>query len=376
MAAYSVDISKDLRGARVALAMTGGVGDALMAIAGSAYALRDAGAEISAFAMPHQLDLLSECVGVDAVFPSRRLNDPEIRMGFDVVVDFAGTFNRSRELRAGDYYEHVSGRVGCSVGPGRFWFSWAPEDRVVAIHPASSNPNRSWVADRWLGVAKRFVRSGWRVVWLGTCDEFGCVGDGFEKLSDQDESLLWQVRRLAECDYFIGTDSGFAHAAGMLGVPGVVVFLSTVPEDVIGRYGSLKSVDVFGRLGVRPSRSLRAEDGVAAKCACELTVEDVLSRVGMSGDGVAANDFEFCGGGPRRRSVCVRGDSVAVSRVLEWISGRFNIAGTLEGADVVIACDESSGYLCEFRGRRVRLAAEDGSTFVRGLREFLLSEEI
>lgn len=280
----SVRIPPDWTGLRIALRFTGGVGDVLVAIGGTAPVLKRKPCAVVAAIMSHQIPLIRELAGVDEVVPTTDLNNPVAYRAFDVVLNFAGTFNTTRTLKAKDYYTLVSDRVGFPVSPGQFKFPRIPRTadgrEIVAMHPGASNPNRQWPADCWKRLASELVRRDFRVVFLGTRDEPGYAAEpDVLKLSDESEDLLWQVRQLAGCHRFVGNDSGFAHAAGVLGVPGVVIFSVTHPDDVIARYDSLRGVHAFEALGIEPTRSLRIDDPVSKRAIEAVEVDDVLEAM-------------------------------------------------------------------------------------------------
>jgi len=177
------------------------------------------------------------------------------------------------------------------VMPGRFSFTWElPRRPRVAIHPEASNPNRRWISERWAEVAYELRDRGCEIIWLGTRDEFGFSARGIQKLSDENTKLLWQIRQLARCSYFVGCDSGFAHAAGLLGIPGAVLFGNTHPDDVIASYPALKGIhDLSGH--DEPSRSLRVGCKKSEAAMDRLTVEKVLQAIPYQ-EKVAAQERE------------------------------------------------------------------------------------
>lgn len=282
----------DLNGCRVALKMGGGVGDALIAISSVAKVLSESGAIVTAVALPHQHELLLTTKGVSGCESIQSFNEFGVRSKFDVVIDFAGVFNNAKEFRQGCYYDLVSQRLATAsqqhyaIWPGEFQFTRSPtkvsDRQVVAIHPTASNPNRRWDNAKWEELAYELRDQGMVVAWLGTRDEFGFSDKFIIKMSDSSSNLLIQARDLARCHYFIGCDSGFAHIAGLLEVPGLVLFGNTEPEDVIGKYPSLSPVDAFNRLCVRPSRSLSADCPQSRTLMDAITVEDVITAAGLS----------------------------------------------------------------------------------------------
>ena len=120
------------------------------------------------------------------------------------------------------------------------------------------------------------------VLWLGTKEEFGFTDKYIFKLSDYYEELTIQTIVLAKCAYFVGNDSGFAHIAGLLDIPGTVLFSATHPKDVIARYPLLTGVHAFDELGIEPTRSLYKDDPQSLRALNALTVDMVLKASGFN----------------------------------------------------------------------------------------------
>jgi len=96
-------------------------------------------------------------------------------------------------------------------------------------------------------------------------------------LWQESENLVFQAEKLALGRYFIGVDSSFCHIAGMLGVPGNVLFFNTKASDVIDRYPSLSGIDCFD--GKEPSRSLRPDCKLSNLFKDGLSVQAVVDAV-------------------------------------------------------------------------------------------------
>jgi len=277
-------------GKRIALRFTAGVGDCLIALGGTAKALKAEypTCHVGAAAMDHVLPLLRQMEGVDEVLPTTRLNDPAVRTKWDVLLEFSFTLNHAHALREGSYYGLVSERVGLAVSPGKFTFPYAPQlqdgHKVAVVHAGASNPNRRWTDRKWRAVVQGLVDRGYLVKMLGTKDEWGIHAPPYVlKLSEQSDDLLWQAEECAGAHLFAGTDSGFAHVCGLLGVPGAVVFTNTCPDDVIGLYPSLKAVDAYERLNMSPTRALQPGCPVATHARKAITSPDVLRALGVTG---------------------------------------------------------------------------------------------
>ena len=267
-------------GLRVALKLTGGVGDTVIALGGTAAALRaERPGEVVAVVMYHQMDLMREMEGIDDAIEAQKFNRLDIQMGFDVIITFASVFNSVNDLRRGGYYKLAGQRANRPVGPGEFSFKRAETTpRVVVLHPASSNPNRRWDEEKWTKLAYAIRDSGSEVQWLGTRDEFGFTDKGIHKLSDDNSNLVWQARQVAKASFFVGGDSGFGHIAGVLGIPGIILFGNTHPNDVIDCYESLRGVHKFTSYE-QPSRSLKPDCPKSMDAMNRIEVDDVTECI-------------------------------------------------------------------------------------------------
>jgi|GEM_PF-5912266 len=274
-------IPEDWTSLTILLKFVGGIGDAIIGIGSVAPILKRKECKIIVSTMEHQRRLILTMSGVDEWIRPQTAHQNLDKV--DVFIEFAGSLNNSKELLAEDYYTLVSKKIGFNVVPGDFNFIAVPKRKdnkcIVGLHPGASNPNRRWLNERWEDLAYELVARGFYVAWLGTKDEFGFSDKFIEKLSDVDEDLVYQARYLAGCSYFIGTDSSFAHIAGVLGVKGAVLFGNTSPEHVIARYIKLKGVSAFDRLKLQPTRKLKVNDDISLRCMAAIEVKDVLDAI-------------------------------------------------------------------------------------------------
>ena len=275
----------DWTGLKICLMWSGGVGDILMAIGGSTSFLKTRPCHITAAVRDVFVGLMQEVEGIDEVIPRQRVNDAGVRSSLDVIIDYDYSLTNSQELTNVEYYEAISNHAGFPVTPGRFKFQTERQKSTISnvfIHPNASNPNRRWSTKHWEETAWQIRDRGCNVFWLGTKDEFGFDADNITKLSNTSESLTYQIKKMHDhCDMFVGNDSGFAHVAGMLGIPGHVLFFNTAADVVIGSYPSLQGIDVYDTLKVEPSRMLRTDDPVAEQCMAAITPGLVMMRTGL-----------------------------------------------------------------------------------------------
>jgi hypothetical protein len=280
------NLPENWEGMKIGLKMVGGVGDCCIAIGGTAKALKEKyDCHVIAITFDHRRDFVELLEGVDASLRVQELNDPLVRQMFDVILDFQYAFNNSRQLLARNYYELVSKKIGLTIKPGKLnltdWGSINIHGRpLVAVHPGASNPNRRWIDSRWLELTEELIKRGFGIVWLGTSDELGFIGDYSYKLSEFSDSIHYQSWILTKCQHFIGCDSGFSHIAGLLGIPGSVLFTATEPRHVIAEYPSLKGISKYTP-GLTASRSLRGDDPVAEKVKQLITAADILESLGF-----------------------------------------------------------------------------------------------
>lgn len=262
---------------RVCLKHTGGVGDVVMTVGGGAVAVKERWpeCEVVAAVRDGQRSLMGAMDGVDGFVDPRSIHRPEVRFKFDVLVDFAGVFNAVYELRRGGYYKLAGERLGIEAGPGRFKCGTDPKPGTVALHAGASNPNRRWPEERWGELAYRLETD---VIWFGTSTDPGWSNDRSVRCCDQSTDLANQLDVLRGCEFFVGNDSGFAHMAGVLGIPGVVLFGVTHPDDVIDRYPTLEGLHNFENYG-EPTRSMRIDDERGRALMDSITVDQVLDAV-------------------------------------------------------------------------------------------------
>jgi len=265
----------------ICLKITGGLGDTIIAVGGSARALSKEGRTITAAVRPFQLEFIKKLQGVDKSIDVCDLNDAGTAKRYKII-DFTGTFNTRRFIRKGDYYSLVEKKIGMKVDLPILNIESGKKNRVVCLHTSASNPNRRWEKEKWEELAYCISDNGYEVFWLGTSDEFGFndKNNSISKLSDISNDLIFQSDILSNSCYFVGNDSGFAHVAGIQGVSGAVLFFNTHPDDVTSRYPTLIGIHCFEHYD-SPTRSLKKNCEVSKKYSKLLTVEKVVAECGF-----------------------------------------------------------------------------------------------
>ena len=263
------ELPPDFTGKTVCLKMVGGVGDAIVCTSVAAALKARCDCRVWIACMPHQIKLLRAFDSVDDAIPARALNDAREREKVDVLIDMAFAFSNTRELVDADYHQSAYAHAGLSGERVRLANLILDKSRlrrlsrslpaapIVAIHSGASNPARRWPEDKWAALAHRIRERGASILWLGTHEDFGFTDVGVTQAANVSLDLLDQAALLFGCSYFIGNDSGFAHLAGVMQMPGKVIFSLSKPDSVIPHYGTLEPTEVYTQLGLTPSRSLR-----------------------------------------------------------------------------------------------------------------------
>lgn len=207
----------------IGMRVFGGIGDALIC---SAAATRQ---PVTMFVQDWQVKLLGQVEGV--VAQSIRIRP----RGYDPFWRMDWLFADEIGMKPVDYYELVEKRLGFSVDLPKFKFPESPKDNSFYLHCSASEANREWVPENWVQIARSLRDAGYIVKFLGTEYDFGFEEHNIIRLCHQSKSLVWQAQQMTSGS-FLGIDSGFCHIAGILGIPGYVIFTNTHPDHVIARY--------------------------------------------------------------------------------------------------------------------------------------------
>jgi len=367
----AVVLPKDLSNVKIALRITGGLGDTLIAVGSTARVISRPDNIIHAAVSSHLMSTCDMLLGVTGAINTTTLNIPAKYSEYDYVIDFTGCFNEKDKLKAKNYYKIISDIIEMPVGPGKFRLSSThiDEHKIIHLHPGASNPNRRWPRGYWRELAHKLMDSGYYIFWLGVETDYGFNSYGSHKLSDSNPSLSWQVRHMAaHGGVFIGNDSGFCHVAGMLEMPGAVIFSSTSPEDVISDYPKLKPVCKFKELGYIPTRSLAKTDEVSLKCLNAVTPKDIMDVLQIR---ASACTFREVWPPVRGISVYTSNENLKIDLTeLNFIV----VDNPFADRDVTIDCNNTKVTLRFSDGRSRRLNSIDPEIISRAIREILRRE--
>ena len=107
---------------------------------------------------------------------------------------------------------------------------------VIALHPGSGSATKNWPIANWVALAKWLVATGNRHLTVvgGEADEaqISQLRDAASSLPITyvlNQPLPIVAAMLAQCDAFIGHDSGISHIAAAVGTPCVLLFGNTDP---------------------------------------------------------------------------------------------------------------------------------------------------
>lgn len=295
------ELPQELEGKTVCLRCSGGFGDALMSLGSVSRYLSEKGAKVIAATLPKYISTVQALADVHTVVESQTTNRDSFQNSVDAIVDLTCfAIDNSRELHGGDYYLAAFEEAGIhlssqAVGNYLPEFDYAelvapaaPLNKV-ALHSGSTSPLRTWPDSRWEELAKSLLSLGYHVVWLGTEDDFSMIGENQTQLYLTRPGFKSQVEYLNQCDFFVGNDSGFIHAAGILGVPGVGLFSITSPDTFIPRYKSLRGLTK----NPNPSRTTRNDDPEGYKLLCDITPTEVIVELARLGVGCVGRPKKF-----------------------------------------------------------------------------------
>lgn len=111
---------------------------------------------------------------------------------------------------------------------------------VLAMHIGASEPNKRWPVERWAELASSLVGQGYGVIVLGGGSDrqaaevvCRCQGAGPSQgnpLMMAGRTTLKELAALvADCDLFVGCDSGATHVAALVGARVVCLMGATLP---------------------------------------------------------------------------------------------------------------------------------------------------
>jgi hypothetical protein len=130
---------------KVAIQMSGGIGDAIIALGSAAPHYMHC--NLVGVVREHQVPLMRNFMGYQKIISDHKMRNLGYYRTFDEVINFAGFLTTTRTLRTDDYYQCAEEKLGKPVKEPGFWSFPEGAERVwqdtVAIHPGASNPNRS-----------------------------------------------------------------------------------------------------------------------------------------------------------------------------------------------------------------------------------------
>lgn len=109
--------------------------------------------------------------------------------------------------------------------------------RIVAIHPFTSDPVKQWPTERFKELAQRIKRElGLKVIIVGLSQSVLDMGDGIASMINK-TSLVELAALLKRCSLLISCDSGPMHLAASVGTPVIALFRNDLPGKTARRWG-------------------------------------------------------------------------------------------------------------------------------------------
>jgi heptosyltransferase III len=100
-------------------------------------------------------------------------------------------------------------------------------DEIIAIHPGSGSPHKTWPLERWWTVARALHR---RILWIrGEADGAVPPPPGITVTQADGWPLPELAAALSQCRYYLGHDTGVSHLAAAAGARGTLLFGPTEP---------------------------------------------------------------------------------------------------------------------------------------------------
>lgn len=106
---------------------------------------------------------------------------------------------------------------------------------VAAIHIGASEANKRWPIERWALLTRTMTQLGWGVIVLGGPSDHKAAGtiwdasEGNPMMMVGRTSLKELAALAAQCDVFVGCDSGASHVAALVGTRVVCLMGATLP---------------------------------------------------------------------------------------------------------------------------------------------------
>jgi ADP-heptose:LPS heptosyltransferase len=167
--------------------------------------------------------------------------------------------------------EHVASAVFylgvpmTEIPRARLFADPVPSGQYAVVHPAASQPDKTWPADRFVAVARHLEDDfGLQPVFIGSASDDLSPFQGYRRLAGSPLSAVKSL--ISRAMLFVGNDSGPAHIAAAFGVPSVVLFGSSDPviwapwrttAEVLTHRGGIAAISVndvltaLGRMRVK-----------------------------------------------------------------------------------------------------------------------------
>ena len=208
------------------------------------------------------------------------------------------TGSRRHQARVTDicrFNSLLGGRAGeisvptLSISPadharGEKWLAengWKRGCRIIGLHPGAGSISKRWPLQNFRELAARIIQSESQLLAIEGPAEQGAFREmtlGLQAaavVAAKTLPLGALAAALSWCAAFVGNDSGIAHLAAALGVPSVVLFGPTSPEQWAPHGKRVRILRTI--LGCR---ACERQDGSEHTCMAPLSVDSVWSCLG------------------------------------------------------------------------------------------------
>ena len=165
-------------------------------------------------------------------------------------------------------------------------YAIAAQDLIIAIHPHSSNPAKSWPKENFASVADElYSRFTAKVAIIGAVQEKNAVINliSLTKYPPINLSGKLTLKQLAaffqRCALLISNDSGPVHIATAMGTPTVVIFGRNIPGVSPERWGPWGNGHIVLHKDAGCNPCLDRECPYNFKCLTSISPEEVLKAV-------------------------------------------------------------------------------------------------
>lgn len=161
--------------------------------------------------------------------------------------------------------------------------------KLIVIHPASSNPAKMWEKTRYAELIKKLKsHSKWEIIVVGTREERSLAEEIIRAADENGFNVCGELNLkelaalLKRANVFVGNDSGPMHMAAALDVPVIAIFGRNIPGVGPKRWGPYGKIHKVFHMDVGCRKCYDRECPFGYKCLSAVTVDEVFAAVCQS----------------------------------------------------------------------------------------------